>query len=163
MTEDTVSMRVADQADGAAVLALLRQLHAESGTALFTGLGQLDAQKAGDDLAAWAKRDDGLVLLAVLGERPLGIVTVTPRPGHPGTGELGVAVLKDYWHNGIGRMLVDEACYWFQEFSSLGQLYLEVFDQNQRAVAIYQGCGFQIVGHGQTDELAATTLMTLDK
>lgn len=153
MTEDTVSMRVADQADGAAVLALLRQLHAESGTALFTGLGQLDAQKAGDDL----------VLLAVLGERPLGIVTVTPRPGHPGTGELGVAVLKDYWHNGIGRMLVDEACYWFQEFSSLGQLYLEVFDQNQRAVAIYQGCGFQIVGHGQADELAATTLMTLDK
>lgn len=167
MTEDTVTMRVADRSDGAAVLALLHQLQAESGTALFTGLSQLDTQQAEDDLAAWAQRDDGLVLLAVLGNQPLGILTITPQPGKPGTGELGVAVLKDYWHNGIGSMLVDEACYWFQNFSSLDHLCLEVFDRNRRAVAIYRRYGFQEVGHGQAadgdGQKLATILMNLDK
>lgn len=158
MTEETVGMKLAEAGDGPKVLQLLKQLSQESQTALFTGLADMDEQQASQNLGAWSQRNYGLILLAELGTTPLGIVTITPQAGKKGSGELGVAVLKQYWHQGIGSMLVDEACYWFQHFSSLTTLNLEVVNDNQAALAIYQHCGFKVVEQNEQ-----TSWMTMKK
>lgn len=153
MSEETVGLKLADGQDGPRVLTLLKQLSRESKTALFSGLADLDQESASRDLAAWAQRDDGLILLAVAGDQPLGIVTITPQDKSASQGELGLAVLKDYWGNGIGSMLADEAVYWFRNFSSLQALVLEVFKDNQAALAIYHHYGFQTVSQNDQTQV----------
>lgn len=69
-------------------------------------------------------------------------MTINPVNDNANAGELGVAVLKQYWSQGIGTMLVSEAIYWYQEFSSLDHLVLDVFSDNERAIALYRKLGF---------------------
>lgn len=74
----------------------------------------------------------------------------------PTTGELGVVVRKKYWRNGIGRLLVDEAEYWFNTYSSLENLVLTVFEDNIPAIKLYQQLHF--VATGKTVEQGRNVL-----
>ena len=78
----------------------------------------------------------------MLGEEIVGMVTVMVLDHQPTTGELGVVVRKKYWRNGIGRLLVDEAEYWFNTYSSLENLILTVFEDNIPAINLYQQLHF---------------------
>lgn len=150
MSDEIVSMKTASVDDGPAVLDLLKQLQTESNVVLIAHLQSMTKEKARADLDQLSDRDDAIVLLAMVGQLPVGILTVTPAAD--GQGELGVAVLKDYWHNGIGTMLVDEAVYWLNHFSSLPSIKLDVFADNERAYAIYQRLGFKEVGKRQAKD-----------
>lgn len=152
MSDEIVSMKTATVADGQIVLQLLQQLQEESNVVLIAHLDAMSVAKASADLDQLSGRDDSLVLLAMYGKQAIGILTVTPADDNQG--ELGVAVLKDYWHNGIGTMLVDEAVYWLNHYSSLNGLKLDVFTSNQRAHAIYKRLGFVEIGTRQTKDAA---------
>lgn len=152
MDDEIVSMKTAQASDGVAVLHLLQQLQTETDVVLIAHLNTMGVAKVTADLHQLSDRDDAIALLAMNGKTPIGILTVTPT--EEGRGELGVAVLKNYWHNGIGTMLVDEAIYWFNHYSSLSQLTLDVFSDNNRAHAIYERLGFQEVGRRQTNDFA---------
>lgn len=58
---------------------------------------------------------------------------------------MGIAILKDYWSKGIGRIMMQECINWCKE-NGVEQLELEVVAENNRAVSMYQNLGFEICG-----------------
>lgn len=58
---------------------------------------------------------------------------------------IGIAILKEFWGNGIGTALMNEADRAARERGVL-QLELEFVEGNARARALYEKCGFRIVG-----------------
>lgn len=60
-------------------------------------------------------------------------------------GGLGMCVKKKYWGLGIGRMLLTTL---MEEAKQAGfeQIELEVISENERAVRLYESCGFERYG-----------------
>lgn len=139
---DEVTLKVAEFDDAAAILQLLRQINSETNVVMIPNLDRISVADEEVNLKEISQRSDCFALLAVWQQVPVGIVTVTKLEGPDNAGELGVAVLKKYWSQGIGSLLVDEAIYWFENFSSLEHLVLDVFSDNQRAIHLYKKYGF---------------------
>ena len=60
-------------------------------------------------------------------------------------GELGISVLKDYWGNGIGRLLMQEIIK-FAIFRGIEVIQLNVRSDNERAIKLYEKFGFEKCG-----------------
>lgn len=58
---------------------------------------------------------------------------------------LGIAVMKDYWSRGIGKIMMQECIKWCRE-KGVEQLELDVVAQNNRAISLYENFGFQVYG-----------------
>lgn len=58
---------------------------------------------------------------------------------------MGIAVLKDYWNKGIGKIMMQECVNWCKE-KCVEQLELEVVTENNRAISMYKSFGFEIYG-----------------
>jgi ribosomal protein S18 acetylase RimI-like enzyme len=58
----------------------------------------------------------------------------------------GLFVNPNVHQRGVGRRLVQHAA------ERLGNLSVEVYEQNQRAVAFYQKCGFVLIGRKERDD-----------
>lgn len=91
---------------------------------------------------------DQLCLLAKVDATVIGVVNVKTASAYPIShiGDIFIAVLKDYWGHGIGRILMEEVIAWAQEVGVLKRLELTVQIRNERAVRLYQSCGFEIEG-----------------
>lgn len=148
MTE-TVGIKLATPADAQAILDLLKQLSLESEAILVPHLDKLTVEQEEYSLYDINDSTDSLILLAQYRDQPIGIVTIMALADQPQVGELGVAVLKDFWQNGIGSLLVDEATYWFENYSTLEKLVLDVFSDNAPAIRLYQKYGFVKTGEAQ--------------
>ncbi|MEW4355191.1 GNAT family N-acetyltransferase [Streptococcus pneumoniae] len=89
-----------------------------------------------------------LHLLALCGDEVIGAVTVRAskqyRISH--IGNIFIAVRKDYWGHGIGRILLEEVIAWAQESGIIRRLELTVQARNKGAVHLYQSVGFEIEG-----------------
>ncbi|VDG17884.1 N-acetyltransferase [Lactobacillus sp.] [Lactiplantibacillus mudanjiangensis] len=147
MAADVVEIRPAEATDAAQLLALLKQLATESNT--FTaddGLGELSEADERSQIEQITKTTTNIIMVAALGDELLGVGTVqaTDDLVHD-QGEVGVAVLKTYWGNGLGTALVEELLHWASDYSTLAQLCLTVQMRNQRAIKLYQHLGFQTV------------------
>ncbi|MDD6454154.1 GNAT family N-acetyltransferase [Limosilactobacillus mucosae] len=151
MTE-TVGIKLATPADAQAVLKLLRQLSLESEAILVPHLDKLTVEQEEYSLCDICESTDSLILLAQYQDQPIGIVTIMGLADQPQVGELGVAVLKDFWQNGIGSLLVDEATYWFENYSTLEKLVLDVFSDNVPAIRLYQKYGFIKTGDATIED-----------
>ncbi|MEJ6400278.1 GNAT family N-acetyltransferase [Nicoliella lavandulae] len=82
-----------------------------------------------------------VMLVAHYGDEVIGLVTVQ-QLADSDYGELGVAVLKQFWNHGIGTALVDEAINWGVSYSNLNCLVLTVEKRNAAAIHIYHQLGF---------------------
>lgn len=154
---DQVEIKLATADDAPAVLDFLRQAATETDAVLIPHLDQVTVDQERQNIEMINRFNDCVVMLAMLGDQPIGIVTVMVLGDRPYTGELGVVVAKDYWRNGIGRLLVEEAEYWFENYSSLSSLVLSVFTTNKPAIALYQHCHF--VQTGTTTEEGKPALL----
>lgn len=143
---DEVTIKLATSADAASVLNFLRQAATESDAILIPHLAEVSLDQERRNIETINSFDDCVIMLAMLGQTVVGIVTVMVLEDRPTTGELGVVVAKRYWHNGIGRLLVSEAEYWFANYSSLQKLVLTVFASNAHAIALYRQLDFVEVG-----------------
>jgi Acetyltransferases, including N-acetylases of ribosomal proteins len=141
-----VTIKLAGPEDAAKVLALLRQAATESNAVQVPHLLDVSLEQEAENIKVINQFDDCVVMLAMLGDEPVGIVTVMMLADHPEVGELGVVVEKKYWRNGIGQLLVDEAEYWFENYSSLKRLVLSVFTDNSPAIALYRKLHFKETG-----------------
>ena len=119
---DDISIKLATSEDAAAVLQFLRATASESDAVLVPHLNEISEKTEAKNIDLINQFDDCVILLAMLSEEIVGMVTVMVLDHQPTTGELGVVVRKKYWRNGIGRLLVDEAEYWFNTYSSLENL-----------------------------------------
>ena len=59
--------------------------------------------------------------------------------------ELSIAVLKEYWGKGIGSALMEKLVS-FAKDTECKVLYLEVREDNTRAVSLYRKFGFETIG-----------------
>ena len=55
--------------------------------------------------------------------------------------EFGLTVAREYWGQGLGRKLTELAIEWGRQIG-LHKLYLRVFDNNTRAIKLYESAGF---------------------
>lgn len=94
------------------------------------------------------EKDNRLCLLAKIEEKVIGVIHVRAASPHriSHIGTIFIAVLKEYWGQGIGRILLEEVIAWAEEMGKLKRLELTVQVRNERAVNLYQACGFEIEG-----------------
>ena len=60
---------------------------------------------------------------------------------------LAIALLKDYWGQGIGSKMFETMIKTAEDFGGVTRLFLEVVEGNERALALYRKFGFEIVSH----------------
>lgn len=61
-------------------------------------------------------------------------------------GEFGISVLKNYWGQGIGSMLLEAIIDFAGTTAHAEIISLEVRSDNQRAISLYKKYGFQKIG-----------------
>lgn len=148
MDEDvTLEIKLAAEDDAADVLAFLRQSKTESDAVTIPHLEKVTSREEADNIKVINESDDCIMMLAMAGSEIAGMVTVMRLPDEESTGELGVIIAKKYWHQGIGQLLVDEAKYWFSNYSNLERLTLDVFADNMPAINLYRKMNFVSQGH----------------
>ena len=59
---------------------------------------------------------------------------------------IGIALLREYWNQGIGTMFFREMIRIAEENENLLQMELEFIEGNTRARALYEKMGFRIIG-----------------
>lgn len=144
MADDTEQVRIvpAEPDDAAALVSFLQRANRESEAVMITNLANLTAASEIDQLKAIARSSNCEVIVARLGEQVIGTATIMVMPDDDNTGELGLVVGKDHWHQGIGTALLETILDWYQHGSKLQQLMLDVFADNQRALDLYHRFGF---------------------
>lgn len=79
----------------------------------------------------------------IIGNCSVGVVMKQLRYLHRAS--MGLCVMKDYWHQGIGKILV-KACIDWCNSRGIEQLELDVVTTNKQALSMYKRFGFQICG-----------------
>lgn len=145
MAEEVVDVRPAEVTDAAQLLALLAQLGRESNT--FTvddGIEELSETDEAEQIERISGTTTNVIFVAVLGDRLIGVSTVQASTDFSAAqGEVGVAVLKEFWGMGLGTALVEEILDWARNYSSLERLILTVQLRNTRAAKLYQHLGLE--------------------
>ena len=60
-------------------------------------------------------------------------------------GEFGMSVLKEYWGNGIGSLLMETLIKWSED-NEITRISLRVDENNERGIKLYEKFGFQQEG-----------------
>lgn len=152
---DTVGLKLATPEDAEAVINFLLQARQESDAITIPHLEQVTNADEARNITEINQSDDCVMMLAMLDDEVIGMVTVMKLGQESVTGELGVVVAKKYWRQGIGAMLVDEAEYWFDHYSSLQTLTLDVYEDNVPAINLYRKMNFTVREHIQVEQRPA--------
>ncbi|GEL14684.1 GNAT family N-acetyltransferase [Pediococcus cellicola] len=141
MSEE-VTIAQATSEDAQQVLTLLKKLDQQSDTFVVEeDLTQLTPAYESQQLQLIQQSRENLILLAKYEQQAIGLVSVIKNEEND-LGEIGVAVLKEFWNQGLGTALVEEAITWGNTFSWLDGLFLTVQERNAAAYHIYQKLGF---------------------
>ena len=145
----TLLLRETVPDDAPKVLAYLNRVGGESDNLLF---GENGFPMAEDRERAFLERqrqeEKSVMLLDFVGENLVSIAScdaLTARERVSHRAGLSVTVGKDFWGLGIGRRAM-EALISFAKSCGLEVLQLEVRADNRRAVALYEGLGFERLG-----------------
>ena len=79
----------------------------------------------------------------VVGQCSVGLVRRNARYRH--RAEVAFVILQDYCSLGIGGKMMEECIKWCRE-NGVTQVELDVVKNNDRALKMYQGFGFEIIG-----------------
>ncbi len=60
--------------------------------------------------------------------------------------DLGISVLKDFWHKGVGRHMLEHTINYARITAEIKNIYLEVRADNLNAIKLYESLGFKKVG-----------------
>ncbi|GAY72724.1 GNAT family N-acetyltransferase [Lentilactobacillus kosonis] len=151
---EEVDFRLANEADAAAVIELLKKLQTESDTFVVdSDLNSLTVEDEAKMISLINLSKSSLIAVATLSDELIGIVTVEFLK--KGIGELGVAVLNEYQGYQIGSNLVELAVEWAIDYSNLNKMALTVFKDNAPAIHIYEKYGFKVVSELAIDDRAS--------
>lgn len=145
-----IQLRQAQAKDAAALLHLMQQLGSETEFIALDRVGMdLTPDFLSHQLTALEESPNNLLLVAETSDGDLvGTASVTadsnPRTRH--IGEVGIAVLQEFWGNGLGSLLLDEVIYWAEQSEIIRRLELTVQIRNERAVALYRKFDFHTEG-----------------
>ncbi|MFP5365002.1 MAG: N-acetyltransferase family protein [Thermoleophilia bacterium] len=92
----------------------------------------------------WIARGDGLFVLEDDGARIVGCLGLHQLPV-AGVVSLGMCIVADARGRGGGRALMEAALGWLRD-SEMHKVELEVWPDNERAIALYESYGFELEG-----------------
>ncbi|MDB5857128.1 MAG: family acetyltransferase [Ramlibacter sp.] len=142
------TVRLATEADAAALIELRRKLFSETSFMLwepaeFTQTAEQERAR----IARLNSQPNSLVLLAEQGTQAVGLLSAVGgernRLRHAAALALGVA--RSHWGQGVATAMVREAVAWSARIG-LKRLELTVHTSNLAAVSVYLRCGFQVEG-----------------
>jgi L-phenylalanine/L-methionine N-acetyltransferase len=121
-----------------------------SGPKAFAGTLQLPYPSLEDWRKKLAEPPEGLYsLVAVIGERVVGMVGVHTYPNKPRrrhVGAVGIAVHDDWAGKGVGSALMRAGLDLADNWLNLTRLVLEVYTDNEPAIRLYERYGFEREG-----------------
>ena len=158
-----LTLRKAEKADAANILAYLNQVGGESDNLLFGKDGmQMPVEAEEEFIESVNTSETSVMLVGFIGEEVacVGSISVSSRQRIAHLGEVAVSVAKKYWRLGIGEALMKELIAFARQTGKLKTLYLGVRDGNGGAVALYRKLGFAEYGrfpgffhiHGQFED-----------
>lgn len=140
-----LTLRKAEKADAANILAYLNQVGGESDNLLF-GKDEMQLPvEAEEEFIQSTNACKTSVLLVGLVENEIacvGSISASSRERIAHLGEVAVSVAKKYWRLGIGEALMKELIAFARQTGKLKTLYLGVRDGNDGAIALYHKLGF---------------------
>lgn len=146
----TCLLRNGDAADGAAVLAVFNQTHAETDYLLtYPDESSMTEAQESNYLAEAAASPNAIEICAIVDGNVVGTAGFSPVGRAEKLryrAEFGIGILKAYWGLGIGRALL-MACIKCAKQAGYVQLELDVVAENASAIALYEKLGF--VEHGR--------------
>ena len=142
-------IRKATPADAQTILDYSNGVAGESDNLTY-GVGQLEITY--DQEVAFIEKlsesDNSIMLLGFVGDELVSVLTLTgmhrPRVHH--FSEVGITVKKAYWGRGIGRHIMEKAEAFAYDTGVIRRLHLRVRTDNERAVSLYEGLGFEKEG-----------------
>ena len=145
----TLTLREAEGADAAQILAYLNQVGGESDNLLFGENGfPMPVEQEAAFLDRQRQETKSVMVAGFVGEELVAIAScdaLTARERVAHRAGLSVTVKKSFWGLGIGRKAM-EALIAFAKTVGLEVLQLEVRSDNTRAVALYEHLGFEKMG-----------------
>lgn len=132
--------------------ALLEYVEGISGESDFLSFGpgefELTEAEEAEFLRRYRDADTQLYLVGLIDDKLVSALTFSggrrPRLRH--SGEFGMSVRKKVWGLGIGSLMLDALIAWARETQIVNKINLRVRTDNQRAISLYQGKGFEIEG-----------------
>jgi RimJ/RimL family protein N-acetyltransferase len=94
----------------------------------------LDLQKSKNSIFIIGKIDSQIVSVADLSSSPIA------RLEHAGV--IGLSVMKDYWHIGVGTAMLQYLISWAEQSKIIRKINLGVRTSNLRAITLYRRMGF---------------------
>ena len=146
--EISLTLREAEENDARAILGLMRHVGRNTNY-LSVGPSGLDLSVSEEEafIRRYARSERSLLLLAEVDDQLIGIANLSALSGvkQNHVAEVGLAIVKEYWGYGIGKLLVEEMIE-FAKKVNIRVLTLEVVTENQRAIKLYQHFGFEQKG-----------------
>ena len=140
-----IVIRKAGKSDAKAMLEYIHSIAGESDFLTF-GVGEfeqtLEQQEA--FIENIFKKENALFIIAEIDGRVIANLSFSggPRPRTAHIGEFGVSVLKEYWENGIGEVLIKYLIDWSKTSGVIRKINLRVRTDNTRGISLYRKLGF---------------------
>jgi len=131
--------------DAAKIIAYAKALFASTDQLLTT---LMEYTITVDDEKAWIRNSNQnpnmLILVAEYNEQVIGLLDFTPKTKRKNchTGEFGVSVDVNFQRSGIGKALIETMLQWARQNGQIEKVFLNVFDSNHAAIALYNAMGF---------------------
>lgn len=142
-------IREAAPDDALAMLSYVEQISRETDFLSF-GPGEfgMDENQERSFLKSCMESANQLFLIGLVDDRIVSSVMFmgNPRKREQHTGLLGLAVLKEFWSNGIASAMMAELISWAGQSPIVTKLQLKVRTDNDRAIKLYERDGFSIEG-----------------
>ncbi len=92
--------------------------------------------------------ENSALILALEGREAVGFLTLQGAHLHRSrhVAQLGIAVRQERWGEGIGRALMDQGLDWAEANPVIQKISLMVYEENERAIKIYEDYGFEKEG-----------------
>lgn len=142
-----ITVKKASGEDAAAMLEYLKQIGGETENLTFGAEGLLlTPEDEADFIAHAANSRDEVMLVAKNGDRIVGDASLTRLPRRmKHRGDLGIAVIKEYWNKGVGSMLLSAVIEFARE-NRFKIIDLQVRSDNAAAIHLYEKFGFERIG-----------------
>lgn len=137
----------ASREDAAEILEYLKKIGGETDNLTFGAEGvAVTSEEEAVYISRIKESEDEIMLVAKIDGKIVGDASLSRLPRRMNhRGELGIAVIKQYWNKGIGSQLLKRILSWAKE-KKFEVIELQVRSDNLVAIHLYEKYGFQRIG-----------------